>query len=238
MSQLSWWKMFYAAVLWPATSIICGAQTFTTLHSFDHTDGANPQTALVQATDGNLYGTASAGGANGIGGTVFKITASGMLTTLYSSCPSTGCTASDFFAPLVRAADGNFYGTAFGGTYGYGSVFKITAGGTLTVIYNLCAQSGCPDRNGPFGGVIQATDGNFYGATYLGGTNNSGTIFRITPGGKLTTLYNFCSQAGCSDGAYPYDAVSQATDGNLYGTTWGGGANDLGTVFNSPGLER
>jgi uncharacterized repeat protein (TIGR03803 family) len=123
-------------VFFIATAIGSSAQTFKTLLNFDVTNGSLPSSVLVQGTDGNFYGTAAQGGANG-DGTVFKITASGTLTTLYT----------------------------FAG----------------------------PDGSFPHAGLIQGTDGNFYGTTYYGGANNDGTIFKITPAGALTQLYSFCS---------------------------------------------
>jgi uncharacterized repeat protein (TIGR03803 family) len=195
----------------------------------------------VQGTDGNFYGTTSGGGAAiaGIdGGTVYKLTASGKLTTLYSFCSQPDCT--DGYLPqanLVQATDGNFYGTTVGGGIkGGGTVFKITRTGKLTTLYSFCSifQGACTDGDEPTAGVVQATDGNFYGTTELGGVNNSGTVFKITPGGKLTTLYSFCSilSAGyCADGEYPEAGLLQATDGNLYGTTYRGGTDNGGTIF-------
>jgi uncharacterized repeat protein (TIGR03803 family) len=273
------------------------AQTFTTVVSFDVTNGANPQSSLIQATDGNFYGTVVAGGASqGCGsafgcGAVFKITPTGTLTDLYSFCSQPSCTDGDFpVAGLIQGTDGNFYGTtsnggsssncdlgcgtvfmltpagalttlysfsgpdgdmpytgslvygldgnfygttAAGGANGnYGTVFMYnTTAGTLTTIYSFCSLSGCTDGYAPFSGLVLGTDGNFYGTTYFGGANNGGTAFLITPGGVLTTLYNFCSQASCTDGVGPYGGLMQGLDGNFYGTSELGGANELGTVF-------
>jgi uncharacterized repeat protein (TIGR03803 family) len=170
------------------------AQTSIPLFSFDGTDGANPGGVLVQASDGNLYGITSGGGANG-GGTIFRITSRGTLTTLYSF---SGETEPD---GLIQATGGNLYGTTLvGGAYNAGSVFRITPGGTLTTIYSFCSQQEppghCPDGNDPLG-LIQAIDGNFYETTLYGG--GSGTVFRITPAGALTTLHSF----GGTDGYYP-----------------------------------
>jgi len=211
------------------------AQTFTTLHSFDNTDGASPWAAFLQATDGNFYGTTAGGGPDGYG-TVFKITPSGTLTTLHSF---DGVDGSGPYAGLIQATDGNFYGTTGGrGANGYGTVYKITPSGTLTVLYSFCSQSDCTDGAETYAGLIQATDGNFYGTAFIGGANGGGTVYRITPSGTLTVLYSFCSQSGCTDGAYPYGGLVQATNGNFYGTTGGGGANTTecnghgcGTVF-------
>ena len=223
-----------ALALLAATAITLPAQTFTSLLSFDGTDGANPYAALVQATDGNLYGTTFTGGANG-GGTVFRITPSGALMTLYSFCSQSGCT--DGVVPwggLLQATDGNFYGTTYsGGANGYGTVFKITASGTLTTVYSFCSKAGCADGELPYAPLLQATNGNFYGTTASGGANGYGTVFEITPSGTLTTLYSFCSQSGCTDGSNPLARLVQATNGNFYGTTYFGGANgyNYGTVF-------
>ncbi len=163
-----------------------------------------------------------------------------MLTTLYSFCSQTNCTDGNEPRGLVQAADGNFYGTtAFGGAYynnycsadpGCGTVFEITPAGVLTTLYSFCSQPNCPDGGHPVG-LVQATDGNFYGATEWGGANGHGTVFEITPSGTLTTLYSFCAQANCADGANPEGRLMQATNGNLYGTTYYGGANVDGTVF-------
>jgi uncharacterized repeat protein (TIGR03803 family) len=214
----------------------------TTLHSFDGTDGYSPNAGLLQATDGNFYGTTTQRGTI-TSGTVFKITPKGELTTLYNFCSKTNCTdGADPWGGLVQGTDGNFYGTtAEGGAYicrtqgrnkiGCGTVFKITAKGKLTTIYNFCSKTNCTDGSDALAGLVQAADGNFYGTTAEGGVNTSGTVFKITPKGKLATLYSFCSQTNCTDGATPYAGLMQATDGNLYGTTRFGGANNSGAVF-------
>jgi uncharacterized repeat protein (TIGR03803 family) len=217
---------------------ITPAGTFTTLYSFcsqtNCTDGYRPKAGLVQATDGNFYGTTSHGGVkcsdrSGCG-TVFKITPSGTLTTLHSFTGSVDGVHPS--AELVQATDGNLYGTTEGepGTSD-GTVFKITPSGTLTTVYSFCSQKDCADGRSPDAKLVQASDGNFYGTTSLGGANIAGTVFKITPSGTLTTLYSFCSRANCADGYWPLAALVQATDGNLYGTTSEGGANLAGTVF-------
>ncbi len=106
---------------------------------------------------------------------------------------------------------------------------------TLTALYSFCAQGGtvCTDGSLPYAGLLQATDGNFYGTTYSGGANASGTVYAVTPGGALTTLYSFCSQSNCADGRNPYAGLVQAMDGNVYGTTYSGGNFNDGTVFKS-----
>jgi uncharacterized repeat protein (TIGR03803 family) len=227
--------------------------TLTTLHSFcsqpNCTDGSTATAGVIQATDGNFYGTTSRGGASSTcntmcgSGTVFKITPEGTMTTLYSFCAQPNCTdGSDPVAGLVQGTDGNFYGTTVagganagvpGGTAG--TVFKITPAGQLTTLYSFCSLANCADGDYPEGGLIQATDGNFYGTTNNGGLNYSGTVFKITPQGELTTLYQFCTQTNCTDGRNPYAGLVQATTGDFYGTT----VSDGGTVFRlSVGLGR
>jgi len=216
----------------------------TTLHSFAGypTDGQYPVGVLIQAADGNFYGTTNVGGLGpSAGGTVFKITPGGTLTVLYTFCSQTNCTDGVYpVAGLTQATDTNFYGTTSNGGanvgsgclgVGCGTIFRITSGGTLTTLYSSCAKTSCADGAAPYAGLIQARDGNFYGTTSSGGTNRLGTVFKITPAGALTTLHSFCIQPACDDGATPYAGLVQATDGNLYGTTLEGGAKGYGTVF-------
>jgi uncharacterized repeat protein (TIGR03803 family) len=218
--------------------------TLTTLHSFDWYDGASPTGALVQGTDGNFYGTTYGGGAEPRVGTVFKITPGGALTTLYSFCAQANCTdGQQPYAGLVRGSDGNFYGTTLEGGSNTGcslgsgtcgTVFRITPGGALTTLYSFCAQHGCTDGGNPYAGLVQASDGNFYGTTFGRGVNGYGTVFKITPAGALTSLYSFCSQTNCADGEYPQSGLVQASDGNFYGTTPEGGGGQYhqgGTIF-------
>ena len=204
------------------------------MHSFDGADGAEPLAGLIQAANGNFYGTTLYGGAStncAYGcGTVFEITPSGTLTTLHSFDGTDGATP---YAGLVQTSYGSFYGTtAGGGANNNGMVFKITPSGTLTTLYNFCSKSGCTDGAGPDAGLVQATDGNFYGTTSGGGANNNGTVFKITPSGALTTLHSFAG----TDGANPFGGLVQATNGTFYGTTMSGGASTncsygCGTVF-------
>jgi uncharacterized repeat protein (TIGR03803 family) len=206
--------------------------TLTTFHSFDGTDGAEPLAGLAQASNGAFYGTTYLGGSKG-DGTVFKVTSAGTFTTLHSFCSESGCADGlNPFASLALGTDGNLYGTTLaGGAHGDGTVFKITPTGTLTTLHSFCSQSGCPDGEFPQTGVVQANDGNFYGTTILGGAYGNGTIFKMTPTGTVTTLYNVCSQSGCPDGNYLYAGLMPATDGNLYGIMQIGGAYGYGTIF-------
>jgi len=213
-----------------ATAISLRAQTFTTLVTLG---GSASYGSLVLGADGNFYGTTSSGGANG-GGTVFKITTEGVLTTLYSFCAQTNCTdGSGPLAGLAPGTDGNFYGVTYGGGNnnsdlcegGCGTLFKITPAGALTTLHIFCLGN-CSDGWWPYGGLVLGTDGNLYGTTELGGDNDGGTVFKITPGGALTTL---CSLGDV--GSDPQAALIQGTDGNFYGTTWGGAGTGYGTVF-------
>jgi uncharacterized repeat protein (TIGR03803 family) len=347
MNTINKWSVALAilvALTGIATELV-QAQVFTTIHAFSGTDGAAPVAPLIQATDGNLYGTTVYGGANG-DGTVFKITTSGTLTTVYSFCeqpsgssycldgnyptaPVIEATNGDFYGitgnggancengqqcgtvfsltprgkittlysfcsgvispdgclngefpgiGLVEAANGDFYGTTTsGGADGYGSVFKITHAGVLSTevsfddttdgadpnaglvqatngfLYGTTSNGAAPFNNGTvfkitengklttlllgFGPsaatLIQATDGNLYGSTSMLGLG--GTIFKITPGGDPTTLYDFCSQTNCADGSRPWSALTQGSDGNFYGVTEQGGVGPCpfgcGTIF-------
>ncbi len=223
----------------------------TTLYTFCHQrqchDGQSPAAGLVQGTDGDFYGTTEFGGINN-GGTIFKITPDGTLTTLYTFCQDVNCAdGAHPFGGLTQAIDGDFYGTTVGGgafpicLNGCGTVFKVTAAGSLTTLYSFCAETACVDGFLPEGALVQATDGNFYGTTEGGGTTGNGTIFKIESSGMLTTLYSFCSQNNCTDGGNPFAGLVQATNGDFFGTTchFGayGGNDGFGTVFSfSTGL--
>jgi uncharacterized repeat protein (TIGR03803 family) len=247
--------------------------SLTNLVVFKNADGLNPQAALIQGSDGNLYGTTSGGGTNGGYGTVFKITTNGALTTLVSFANTNGGLPS---ARLLETGDGDFYGTTtIGGTNGgYGTVFKLSANGLLKTLvsfnntngyrpfaglvlgddgylYGTTRDGGTNGSQGtvfktstngvitrlvsfngangaqPYAELAKGSDGNFYGTTSRGGVNNLGTVFMITPSGILTTLVSFAN----TNGAYPYAGLTQISDGNLYGTTANGGARGKGTVF-------
>jgi|HubBroStandDraft_1064217.scaffolds.fasta_scaffold17147_3 uncharacterized repeat protein (TIGR03803 family) len=214
------------------------------LNSFDYSNGAQPVVGLAQASNGNLYGTTSYGGTQAAG-TVFEVTPAGTLTALYNFCSviSTRGLCGDGYGGegIVQASDGTFYGTTTSGGDGAGvngTVFKITPAGVLTTLYTFCPDypSCGTDGSDPLG-LVQGSNGNFYGVTASGGVNAHGTIFEITPAGKLTTLYSFCSLTNCADGTSPV-ALVQATNGNFYGTTRMGGsyssschAFGCGTIF-------
>ncbi len=200
--------------------------TLTILHSFSGADGEIPYGALVQGTDGNFYGTTEAGGPTSPGyGTIFKITAKGVLTTLHSFNDTTDGYYP--YAALVQASNGAFYGTTTGGPgANFGTVFKITATGTYTLLHTFINSDGWE----PEGALIQATDGNLYGTTLRGGADALGEIFKITPAGVFTLLHSFST---VSDGYNPSAGLVQASDGNLYGTSSGGGTFSEGNIIQS-----
>ncbi|MFZ0226728.1 MAG: choice-of-anchor tandem repeat GloVer-containing protein, partial [Mycobacterium sp.] len=220
---------------------ITSSGALTVVHSFDSRDGSVPYAGLLQATDGNFYGTTYVGGTNN-GGTVFQLTPGGTLTTLYDFCSLSNCAdGTNPSGVLVEGANGNLYGTAGGGGLGgattsAGVVFQITTTGAMTTLYNFCSLHNCTDGSRPYAGLVLGTNGNLYGTTLGGGVSNHGTAFQVTPSGALFTLYNFCSLSNCTDGWYPYAGLVQATNGNFYGTTyWGGGCTDgtsgCGAIF-------
>jgi uncharacterized repeat protein (TIGR03803 family) len=202
----------------------------------DATNGGGPVGGLVQASDGNFYGKTSAGGQNGCG-TLFKISASGVLTTLYSFPAVAYCTVVGEPGNLIQAIDGNLYGTARQGgdpTCNCGFVFKVSvAGGQVTTLHNF--TGGTTDGAFPHAGVVLGSDGNFYGTTESGGYGgNSGIIFKVTPSGHETIFFEFGLN---SPGTVPTAPLILASDGNFYGTTLSGGSGscsastNCGTIF-------
>lgn len=212
-------------VICGALTLSAGAQTFTSLASFNGTNGRNPGLGtLIQGTDGNFYGTTNNGGTYDFGA-VYKVTPTGTITTLYSFCSQIACTDGKFpYSSLVQASDGNLYGTtSVGGSNGSGDIFKITPSGAFSVFYSFCSQALCPDGQNSYAGLVQGTDGYLYGSTTT-------TIFKISTSGVLTTLYTFCTTSGCPNGNLPEGALIQATNGNFYGIATLGG-NGCGTIF-------
>ncbi len=192
-------------------------------------DGSNPLAGLVQGSDGNFYGTTSYGGTNASGGTVFQISTGGSLTTLHPFSGGAGTNPSDGHMPvagLVQGNDGYFYGTtSIGGTYNGGTIFRINpTGSSYTILYSF---TNSPDQALPKAGLVQGSDGNFYGTTAFGGTNGEGTVFQFNTNGSLTTLHTFGIG---SDGKEPEAGLVQGNDGNFYGTTYSGGTIS-GNVF-------
>ena len=200
------------------------------LHSFadNSSDGGYPTAGLVRGSDGNYYGTTNQGGSAAMG-TIFEITPSGTETLLYAFAG--GNDGGKPSSALIEGSDGNFYGTTTSAgavAPPYGTVFKVTPAGTETVLHSFAGQS-AGDGSDPSGSLLLGSDGNFYGTTQAGGSDNDGTVFKMTPAGVETVVYSFTG--GSSDGAGPAAALIQGSDGNLYGTTTGGGPSGYGTVF-------
>jgi uncharacterized repeat protein (TIGR03803 family) len=264
-----WGALFFCGIMMTGSR----AQTFTTLTQLDGSALNTPEGLLAQGTDGSLYGITALGGTgcspNGCG-TVFEITPSGVFTVVYSFCPLIKkCKNGNPQAGLSLASDGNFYGTTPGGVFRFtpngsfgellfhglddfisapvvqgtdgnlygtnrqggpksaGSIFKVSPPGVMTSLYNFCSQPNCTDGEAPYSGLVQASDGNFYGTTFQGGAYGFGTIFRISAQGSFATVHSFCSESNCADGIGSASPLIQGTDGNLYGTTNG----NSGTAF-------
>lgn len=201
-----------------------GRGGFGVVYTFRGTDGADPTAALIEDAAGNLYGTTSAGGSGF--GVVFKITSVGHETVLHAFTGKNGDGAVPHGA-LALDGFGNLYGTtSAGGVAGLGTVFKIDASGVESVLYSF---TGMPDGANPYAGLVLDRSGNLYGTTENGGTANFGTVFEVSAGGTESVLHSFVG--GPSDGADPRASLTLDPDGNLYGTTFAGGSNDVGTVF-------
>ncbi len=199
--------------------------TFTSLHSFKFAECATPVAPLIQATDGNFYGICETGGAAGGDGSIIKFTAAGVVTVLYSFDFTHGSHPN---GPLVQGSDGNFYGTTSGGgTLDGGVVFKLTTAKVLTVLYNFNAKPASTDGKFPDAGLVQASDGSFYGVTDGGGTNGFGILYKVSAAGVYSVLYNFVQATG----SVPETTLRQHTNGKLYGGANSGGASSLGALF-------
>ncbi len=205
---------------------ITSAGAETVLYSFSggpyglsgSTDGGVPYAPPIQGSDGDFYGTTSAGGTAGVG-TLYKVSPAGAETVLYSFGNGGIWDGGGPNGALVQGGDGNFYGTTvYGGLYGRGTVFKVTPAGVESTLHSFIY----PDGICPCAGLIEGSDGNLYGTTSQGDQNFTGTIFKVTPTGVETVLYTF---AGSPDGSKPFSSLTQGSDGNFYGTTYSGGSN-------------
>jgi uncharacterized repeat protein (TIGR03803 family) len=204
--------------------------TVTVLHEFagGSGDGNAPQ-SLIQWTDGNFYGTTQFGGSAAGRGTVFRMTPGGSVTILHAFAGGTSDGANPV-AALIAAADGNFYGTTpYGGAADNGTVFRLTPAGTFTILHSFVRTGPSADGAAPLGALVQGVDGNFYGTTSGGGASDGGTVFKMSPDGIITTLHVFTIAP--TDGRVPVAGMIRGTDGNFYGTTFGGGDTNAGTIF-------
>jgi uncharacterized repeat protein (TIGR03803 family) len=186
-------------------------------------DGAFPYAGLIQAKDGNLYGTTIDGGTR-FSGTAFRLSLNNAFVTLASFGVGTG--GINPYGQLLQSANSLFYGTTFqGGTNGGGTVYQMLANGSLSFMYSF---TGGNDGAFPYAGLVQGTDGNYYGTAYEYGAYSDGTVFKMNATRVVTGLYEF---TGGEDGALPYAGLIQGADGRLYGTTSEGGGFGYGTVF-------
>jgi uncharacterized repeat protein (TIGR03803 family) len=196
----------------------------TVLHNFtsDGSSGSGPVGTLALGSDGNFYGATYGGGDQYSYGTLFRVTPSGTLTTLYQFDFTNG--AQPYSSPVL-GNDGNFYGVTYsGGAYGGGTFYKLTPQGEFTAVYSFGEFAADPAR--PTAPLVQAANGNFYSVVSQGGANNDGAVFGITPSGNFTVLHNFDG----TDGYFP-TGLMQATDGKFYGTTAGVDNQINGSIF-------
>jgi uncharacterized repeat protein (TIGR03803 family) len=220
---------FYGTTSTGGDSNFCGTiyrvtpeGAFTLLHQFNSVNGCLPNAPLIQASDGNFYGTTVRGGLGN--GVVYKLTPSGTFSVLYQFMGTAD--GANPYAPLLQASDGNFYGaTEAGATFNGGTIFRITPAGMFSVLRTLNPTT---DGAAMFSSLIQATDGNLYGMNEGGGDFGYGNVFELTLGGTYSVLYNFdyFTSGGASSGA-----LNQDTTGVLYGTADGGGTYLEGTAF-------
>ena len=217
--------------------------------------GVGPSVSLALGPDGNFYGMCVAGGTNGYG-TIFRVTTNGSFTTLVNFSGTNGLylgSRSLGTGSMTVGRDGNFYGvsrygganwtgSANAGTNGCGTVFRLTVGGTFTTLVNFTGTNGAAPGAEPAASLIQGADGNLYGTTGYGGTNDEGTIFKVTTNGVLTSLFSFASLVTNGDtangnfgtnysGSVAVNGLTPGADGSFYGSTAYGGLGGEGTVF-------
>jgi uncharacterized repeat protein (TIGR03803 family) len=227
---------------------ITSGGAFAVLHTFtgSSTDGAYPYPAMIQANDGNFYGTTFSGG-GAFEGTVFKMTPAGAVTLVHAfclagvPCPDGG----NVQAGVIQASDGNLYGTvvrggdpdcSLGGYDGCGTIFEVSLSGTFTTLRVFHTLDG----GDPVSSLVETEAGVLYGVTPYGGTSSEctsgcGTVFKILPGGgSFTSVYSFCVVSGCPDGSSPVASLVEGAKGQLYGSTALGGAEGDGTIYFLP----
>jgi uncharacterized repeat protein (TIGR03803 family) len=226
-----------ACVAFTFSLAVCAqAQTFSKFAIFDGTNGSAPN-AVIQATDGNLYGTTRGFEPPVEFGNVVRVSPTGEVTSVYTFCQKPHCADGAWPAtPAILGSDGNLYGvTSAGGSklnggFGWGTVYKMTLTGQITTLHIFCSTGSCSDGSNPVG-IMQASDGNLYGTTFDGGQFNDGTLFKLTTTGTFTILHHFCSLANCADGRWPIFPPMQGNDGSIIGTANTGGISDGGLVW-------
>jgi len=206
-----------------AASAAASGQTFTVLHTFVGEEGTTCQAPLIEASDGNFYGTTSQGGVHDAG-TFFRIDSAGTFVKLHDFDGAAGSSAE---GALYQATNGSLYGTTrLGGDFGFGIVYRMETDGTLNVLHHFAETD--DDGGQPYSGVVAGADGTLYGITEVGGSGFFGTAFEIGLEGGLVTLHGFADDGG---GFYSQGRLLLASDGNFYGTTTQGGSGLGGTVY-------
>jgi uncharacterized repeat protein (TIGR03803 family) len=208
---------------------------FKVLHAFKGPgvgDGYNPTAGLVRDSDGNLFGATTEGGSNeqfcqdGCG-TIFKVAPGGTETVLYQFSGTLYGAPRLPQGTLFRDERGNFYGaTLYGGPAEGGVIFEFSPAGKFRLVYRFKKKN---DGANPTGSLISDGEGNLYGTTLAGGSKGFGTVFKVSLDGQETVLYSFTG--GPSDGKTPNRGLIRDAAGNIYGTTYYGGASNSGTVF-------
>jgi uncharacterized repeat protein (TIGR03803 family) len=228
-----WWRVS-AVVVFCGATIISQGQTFTSLANLTPTTGERPG-ALVQGTDGNLYGAANDYGAYG-GGTFFQVTPSGTVTPLYNFCFNDNPGCPDGAGPLGAVAlgvDSNFYGTTEGSFFGgeVATIYKITTAGSLTTLHTFCMGT-CSDGNYPTSGLSLAWNGDFYGISNPPEDSSAydNLVYKISSSGTFTTLFTVCPNQTCPTDAGPYGTFLQASGGYLI-APGPGGTNGIGAIY-------
>jgi uncharacterized repeat protein (TIGR03803 family) len=224
INRAGWLWLVFALAATGIAPVQAQAATETVLHNFASPPrGANARAGVIRDAAGNLFGTTYAGGAANAG-VVFKVNTSGQQAVLYSF--TGGTDGKNPWGGVVRDSSGNFYGTTYyGGAGGAGVVYKVDTTGHETVLYSF---SGGLDGGYPEGGVIIDSAGNLYGTTEYGGAPYRGVVFKVDTAGNETVLYTF---SGETDGNQPLSGLFRDSSGNLYGTTYSGGASGAGVVF-------
>src|ERR1035438_6034230 len=208
--------------------------TETAFHTFTATDGSEPLGGVILDSAGNLYGTTLSAGTTPQGygwGTVYKLAPAGTETVLYTFNEFISGNGANPYAGLVQDKAGNLYGTTSGGgNFCCGTVYKIDATGAESVLDSF---SGGTDGSSPAAGLTLDEEGNLYGTTLSGGNlaacggSGCGVVFKVSPAGQEFVLHNFTG----ADGANPLGGLVRDSSGNLYGTTYEGGASGFGVVF-------
>ena len=208
------------------TGVTIPGVTLETLYSFtNNAVGCLPVAGLIQASDGNFYGTAAAGGAHGYG-TIYRMTTNGAVSLIYTF--ANGSLGGIPFGALVQGTNGYLYATtSSGGNNGDGVILRTTTNGNSVEAWSLTNST---TGSSPQTGLVQGRDGNFYGTALYGGAYGYGTVFKLTASGMgvLTAFSSFNNE----NGAYPWGPLVQAPNGNFYCCALGGGTNDgWGTIF-------